>query len=292
MNGDRGPPLESRRGESRDDSALDGIELPPPSHAVSALRRRAGQAATAQAELPEETAIALEFNGISGAVMMATPADLGDFALGFALTEGIVERRDEIYGTEVRAGDRGLTLEIELAQAAFQRMKARRRVLAGRTGCGLCGIDSLEQAIRPLPARFGRGRTIAAAAIARAGHALTSLQPLQRATGATHAAAWCAVDGAVVAVREDVGRHNALDKLIGALARAGTDTENGFVLVTSRASTEMVQKTAVAGATTLVAVSAPTATAVRIAVDCGMTLVGFARGDDFTVYAHPARIVQ
>lgn len=276
MNGDRGPALES---------------LPPPSRAVSALRRRAGHAAPAQAELPEETAVALEFNGISGAVMMATPSDLDDFALGFALTEGIVEGRDEIYGTEVRAGDRGLTLEIELAQAAFQRMKVRRRVLAGRTGCGLCGIDSLEQAIRPLPARFGRGRTIAAAAIARAGQALTSQQPLQQATGATHAAAWCAVDGSVVAVREDVGRHNALDKLIGALARAGTDTENGFVLVTSRASTEMVQKSAVAGATTLVAVSAPTATAVRIAIDCGMTLVGFARGDDFTVYAHAARIV-
>ena len=275
-------------------AALDADDgaLPPASRTVAALRRRAGHALSNEAELPEETAIAFEFNGISGAVMMATPADFDDFALGFALTEGIVDERGEIFGIEARAGERGITLEIELAQAAFNRMKARRRVLAGRTGCGLCGIDSLEQAIRPLPASFGRGKTIAAAAIARANAALLDQQPLSRRTGATHAAAWCRVDGAVTTVREDVGRHNALDKLIGALARAGADTEDGFVLVTSRASTEMVQKTAVAGATTLVAVSAATASAVRIAADIGMTLVGFARGEDFTIYAHPARIVQ
>ncbi|HUN90892.1 MAG TPA: formate dehydrogenase accessory sulfurtransferase FdhD [Burkholderiaceae bacterium] len=265
--------------------------LPPRTQRAALVRRRGATHATAVAELAEETAIALEFNGIAGAVMLATPADLEDFAVGFALTEGIVERASEIYAVEPRVSARGLTLEIDLAAEAFQRMKARRRVLAGRTGCGLCGIDSLEQAIRPLPPRFGRGRTVHAAAFARALRALGPLQPLHAATGASHAVAFCDVNGEVVLLREDVGRHNALDKLVGALARSRTDAENGFILVTSRASTEMVQKAAMARATILVAASAPTAAATRIAAEAGLTLAGFARGDDFNLYAHPERVL-
>jgi len=269
----------------------DDPPLPPRSQALHALRHRAGVDVPATVELPEETAVALEFNGISGAVMLATPGDLEDFALGFALTEGIVVNAAQIFAIEPRVSARGVTLEIELAAEAYARMKNRRRVLAGRTGCGLCGIDSLDEAIRPVPTRFGRGRTVTSGALARAGRELGAAQALQRATGATHAAAWCAADGAVLLVREDVGRHNALDKLVGAITRAALDPEHGFALVTSRASIEMVQKAAMARMTMLVAVSAPTAAAARIAADCGLTLVGFARDDDFTVYAHGERIV-
>jgi len=271
-------------------SLLDDEALPAASRSMRVARRRDGVRETAAVELPEEAAVALEFNGITAAVMLCTPTDLEDFAYGFALTEGIVDAPAAIRAIDPSVSERGITLEISLASESFARLKERRRMMAGRTGCGLCGVDSLEQAIRPLPPLYGRGRTIAAAAIRRAGEALRGRQPLQQATGATHAAAWCTADGSIALVREDVGRHNALDKLVGALARAGTDTAAGFALVTSRASLEMVQKAAFARIPVLAAVSAPTATAVRAAQECGLTLLGFARGDEHTLYAHPERI--
>lgn len=233
-----------------------------------------------------ETPVALVFNGISHAVMMATPSDLEDLAHGFALTEGIVQAPGEIYGCEVSPHPQGIEVQVEIASQRFAGLKERRRSLAGRTGCGLCGVDSLEAIARDLPA-LPRRDAVAASAVARALRELPVLQPLFAATGAAHAAAWCGRDGAVRAVREDVGRHNALDKLIGHLSRSGIDAGDGFVVVTSRASYEMVQKAALFGASLLVAVSAPTSVAVSLASACGMTLAGFAREGRLTLYAHP-----
>ena len=249
----------------------------------------AGSSSAVTAPIASEVPVAFEYNGISHAVMLATPADLHDFAVGFSLSEGIA-RPSQCYGVEVRESPAGITLAIEIASAAFGLLKQRRRTLAGRTGCGICGAESLEQVLRPLPDLSACRLRIAPEALARAHAGLASVQPLQRATGAAHSAAWCGLDGAIVCAREDVGRHNALDKLIGALVRKGFDAGAGFALVTSRASVEMVQKCASAGIAVLAAVSAPTALAVQVAEGCGQTLVGFARGPTFSVYAHGERI--
>lgn len=236
--------------------------------------------------LIEETPVALVYNGISHAVMLATPNDLEDFAYGFSLTEGIVARRQDVYGMDIVPVGNGVEVRIELAAERFAQLRHRRRTLAGRTGCGLCGVDSLAAALRPVAAlehRFGLSR----AALARALDELGQEQSLHRLTGGAHAAAWVSASGQVQLVREDVGRHNALDKLIGAQLRWGNDPRAGFVLVTSRASYEMVHKTAAAGIACLVAVSAPTAHALRLAENAGLTLVGFARGRRCTAYTFP-----
>lgn len=248
-----------------------------------------GQALPAQDVVIAEVPVALVFNGVSHAVMMATPADLEDFALGFALTEGIIESAHEIYDCEVQERPQGVEVQLEISAQRFAGLKERRRNLAGRTGCGLCGVDSLDAVardLRPLPARSA----VAASAVARALGELPTRQPLFTATGAAHAAAWCDRDGALRCVREDVGRHNALDKLIGHLVRTQADAGDGFCVVTSRASYEMVQKTVAFGAGLLVAVSAPTSRAVALATQYGMGLAGFARGRQLTVYAHPDRL--
>ena len=237
-----------------------------------------------------ETPVALSYNGLSHVVMMLTPADLEDFALGFSLSEGIVERPAQIYALETLAHAGGLEVAITLGNERFQHLKDRRRNLAGRTGCGLCGAESLEQAVRPVPP-VACDTAIAPAAIQRALAALDRWQPLQRATGAAHGAAWCDGDGTIRLAREDVGRHNALDKLIGALARSGEPRGGGFALVSSRASYEMVAKAAHAGIGILVAVSAPTAFAVRLAVEAGVTLVAFARAGRLSVYTRPERLL-
>jgi FdhD protein len=249
----------------------------------------AGASAAATAEVASEVPIAFEYNGISHAVMLATPADLHDFAIGFSLSEGIA-RPSQCYGVEVRDGTAGVTLAIEIASSAFALLKQHRRTLAGRTGCGICGAESLEQVLRPLPDLSQVPLRIGPAALVRAYDGLAGAQPLQRRTGAAHGAVWCGLDGSIVCAREDVGRHNALDKLIGALVRDGFETRAGFALVTSRASVEMVQKSAVAGIAVLAAVSAPTALAVQVADNCGQTLIGFARGENFSVYTHGGRI--
>lgn len=257
---------------------------------ASIMRVRGACAEPATAQIAQEVPVAFEYNGVAHAVMLATPGDLEDFALGFSLSEGIIDAASDLYGVEVRAAASGITLALEVAAGAFVRLKEKRRTLAGRTGCGICGAESLAQVLRPLPPLAARGPRIDAAALARAHAQLAAAQPLQRATGATHGAVWCTPDGRVAAAREDVGRHNALDKLIGALARARVDTGSGFALITSRASVEMVQKSATAGVALLAAVSAPTALAVRSADECGQTLIGFARGADFSIYTHPQRV--
>ena len=265
--------------------AAGGVAVPLP-----VVRWHGGAGAATRSEVACEVPIAFEYNGISHAVMLATPDDRPDFALGFTLSEGIAARA-EFYGAEPRAGANGITLAIDIAAAAFTRLKSRRRTLAGRTGCGICGTESLDQVLRPLPDLSACAIRVTAAALARTHAALHDHQPLQRATGAAHGAVWSSLDGAIVLAREDVGRHNALDKLIGALTAARIDTAAGFALVTSRASVEMVQKAATAGIAVLAAVSAPTALGVRVASDCGQTLIGFARGADFSVYSHPQRVV-
>jgi formate dehydrogenase accessory protein FdhD len=239
--------------------------------------------------IADETPVALVYNGISHVVMMMTPADLEDFAVGFSLSEGIIERATELRDIEVHAREHGLELAITLPPARESVLKEMRRNLTGRTGCGLCGAESLEQAIRAV-APVPRGLVIEARAIDAAVAALPRSQPLAQATGGTHGAAWCARDGSILAAREDVGRHNALDKLIGALARAGTALDEGFALVSSRASYEMVTKAARAGVQLLAAVSAPTTLAVRLAEEAGLSLVAFARPGRLSIYSAADRI--
>lgn len=237
----------------------------------------------------EEVAVALVYNGLSHAVMMATPRDLEDLARGFSFTEGIVEDASQIYDIEAEPAGRGIEVRLEIAGSRMAALRERRRNLAGRTGCGLCGVESLEAALRPAPAVAPQA-PVSRAAIERAMAALPAAQRLNRENGATHAAGWATADGTLVAVREDVGRHNALDKLVGALARSGEAQPGGFVVVTSRCSYEMVQKAAVLGAAAIAAVSAPTSLAIETAEEAGLALVAFVRDGRLTVYAHPDRI--
>lgn len=266
------------------------------------VRRLGTEAARDEsAGLAEEVPVALVYNGISHAVMLASPQDLEDFALGFSLSEGIIDRADDLLDCETTPSDlsvseslagvpeQGISLELKVTLRCFMRLKERRRTLAGRTGCGLCGTESLAEAIRPVR-REVAPVVVAAAALARAMAEMPARQTLSQATSATHAAAWCGLDGAVRLVREDVGRHNALDKLIGAMALAEVDPADGFIAVTSRASYEMVYKTASAGVGLLAAVSAPTGLAVRTAESAGLVLAGFVRGERATVYTHPERV--
>jgi FdhD protein len=223
--------------------------------------------------------------------MMATPADFKDFAVGLSLTERIVESADDISEFDIVSSDVGIELRMWIPAARMTPYSARRRHLAGPTGCGLCGVDSLEEAARP-PLQVGGGIHVSPEDISAAMEALAPTQVLNRATRAVHAAAFWQPDKGLVAVREDVGRHNALDKLVGALARRRIGGPAGMVLLTSRVSVEMVQKTAVLGASILVAVSAPTALAVRAAEACGITLVAIARGADFEIFTHARRIAR
>jgi FdhD protein len=253
---------------------------------AAVLRLRAGVGTPADDWLAEEMPVAFEFNGIAHAVMLASPADLEDFAIGFALCEGIVDALADLHDVEVESGAAGITLRIDIAARCFARLKERRRSLTGRTGCGLCGAESLERALPVLPRVAAAPARLGAGAVSRAVASLRAAQELGSATGATHAAAWCDAAGALGLLREDVGRHNALDKLVGALARGGVAAASGFIAVTSRASIEMVHKAAVAGVPLLAAVSAPTALAVECAQAAGLALAGFARGRDMVVYAH------
>ena len=235
----------------------------------------------------EETPVTFAYNGVSHAVMMASPTDLEDFAVGFSLTEGLVPTLAAMRSISVVRYDKGIELQIETSAAVAT--DARRRRLSGRSGCGICGMADVEAVLRALPLVHS-GACFSVAAISRAIRELAAQQPLNDATGAVHAAGWADAHGAVTLVREDVGRHNALDKLVGAMARTATDPRDGFVVLTSRGSFELVQKVAVLGAPLIATVSAPTGLAVQIATDTGITLAGFARDGRVTVYAHPERV--
>jgi len=249
---------------------------------------KSGQLSQLEDVVAEEVPVALIYNGISHAVMLATPRDLEDFALGFSLAEGILSQPKELYSIDVVNQSKGIELRMEIATERFHQLKEKRRSMTGRTGCGLCGAESLAQALR-LPGLVIQAQQIfSSAAILKALAEADKKQHLQAETGATHASFWVSSEGDIEMAREDVGRHNALDKLLGAKAKA--DNKNGFVLTTSRASYEMVQKSAVAGVAMLVAISAPTGLAIRMAEQCGITLVGFARPEQYVVYTHPQRI--
>lgn len=265
--------------------------MQPPFLRVPRTLWRAEGASAGERAIPEEVAVALTYDGSTQAVMMATPADLEDFAMGFSLSEGIVDRLSEIERFEAVEQEIGVELRMWLAASRGEALAQRRRYMAGPTGCGLCGIDSLSEAMRSLPAVSATVR-FSASDIRSALAALSPLQVLNRETHSMHAAAFAVPGEGVVALREDVGRHNALDKLCGALAREGVDASSGMVLLTSRVSVEMVQKTAMIGAPLIVAVSAPTALAVRTAEAAGITLVAIARGDGFEVFTHPDRIAE
>lgn len=257
---------------------------------VSVLRCRDGLLAESQDVLAVEVPVALEYNGISHVVMLASPADLEDFALGFSLTEGIIADTSEFYGCEIEQRPDGRLVHIEIASERFMKLKERRRNMTGRTGCGLCGTEALDQVTRWVEPVAHR-HPVSAVAMSAGMRAMHALQPLQQQSGATHAAAWMNDAGEVVCVREDVGRHNALDKLIGALAERRTDFSRGSVLITSRASYEMVQKAAIMGVGAIAAISAPTSFAVQLAEQAGVTLVGFMRDASYVVYAHAERLM-
>ncbi len=240
--------------------------------------------------LPEETPIALVFDGTTAAVMMATPDDIADFALGFALTEGFISAPSDVAEFEIVPHEQGIEARFWLKGERAEAVKARRRNMLGPVGCGLCGIDSLEQAIRSLPVLAQGQSAISQCDVARATDALCAHQPLHDLTRAVHAAGFMRPGGQIALAREDVGRHNALDKLIGAMAHQGIDPREGAIVLTSRVSVEMVQKTVIAGCPVLIAVSAPTAHALRLAERAGLALAAFARDGRFDVYSHAKRI--
>ena len=267
-------------------------DLPPPVVRLSRAGWREGRLRDeAERATPAETPIALVYDGSTQAVMMASPTDVEDFAYGFSLTEGIVESLAEIESLEVIDQGVGLEARMWLAKDPSRELGRRRRNLAGPTGCGLCGIDSLEQAVKPARVVDAAG-VFTAADIHAALEALSRAQSLNFETRAVHGAGFYRPGQGLIAVREDVGRHNALDKLAGRLARENEEASTGFIVLTSRVSVEMIQKAAVIGAGLVVAVSAPTALGVRLAQEAGITLAAIARGDGFEVFTHPHRIIE
>lgn len=241
--------------------------------------------------IAEEVPVAFVYNDAPFAVMMATPADLSDFATGFSVSEGIVERAADVHVDRIEHLLEGIELRLSIPPDRARALERRRRSLSGRSGCGICGSELLEAALR-VPPPLENEQRVPARSLRRALHELREAQAINILTGATHAAGWASLDGALQLVREDVGRHNALDKLIGAMAAAGAAPDAGFLVVTSRASYEMAMKAASAGIALMAAISAPTALAISLAERTGLTLVGFARDDGHAVYTHPRRLVH
>jgi FdhD protein len=273
-------------------SVLTNSTSAPTSAEVPVTRWKNGQLTRTTDFVTEEVPVALVYHGVPHVVMLASPADLEDYAVGFTVSEGLANP-GEIQSVEVVRAAESIEVRIGIAGERFSELLRRRRNLTGRSGCGLCGAETVEEAIRP-PVQVAQGLTVMSADMHAALVQLESLQPINARTGSIHAAAWVlpgqGVNKGIQFVREDVGRHNALDKVIGALVRSGTDVASGYAVITSRASFEMVQKAAAAGITFMVAVSAPTALAIRMAEQTGLTLVGFARRDQHVVYAHPERL--
>ncbi|QTL04490.1 formate dehydrogenase accessory sulfurtransferase FdhD [Aquabacter sp. L1I39] len=264
-------------------------DFPEPSRRVSRSAWRNGVVSEGERAVPEETPVALTYNGTTQAVMMASPQDIADFALGFSLTESIIAQADDILSLDVIAVEDGIEARMWIAEEKMRVLSARRRHLAGPTGCGLCGVESLAEAIRPAAhvetqARLTPGELLAAMAL------LSPAQALNRETRAVHAAGYFEPERGLLAVCEDVGRHNALDKLVGKVAHLQASPSRGLLLLTSRVSIEMVQKAAVLGVGVIAAVSAPTSLAVRTAERAGITLCAIVRDDGFEVFTHPERI--
>ena len=270
------------------DHPLFGLGYAEPLVRRSFLRISDGAESDDSATVAEETPVALIYNGWPHVVMMCTPADVEDFAYGFTVTEEIAAL-GEIERVQAVRSSQGIEVEVVVPAAAAEALRGRGRALVGRTGCGLCGVTTIDDALRP-------GRTvapraaIAPAALFRAGEELPGWQRYNEGTGAVHAAGWASVEGRIVLAREDVGRHNALDKLVGAMLRSGVDPAEGFAIVTSRASYELVQKCAVAGISLLAAISRPTGLAIRMAESAGITLAALLRGRSVNVYSHAERL--
>ena len=261
----------------------------PPVVSVTIDRWRAGHLEHAHDEVADERPVQFRYKGVAHVVMLATPADLEDLAVGFTLSEAIVNAPDEIRSVALKTDGEALEVDLDIAPGRFAALLQRHRNLTGRTGCGMCGAETLADAIREPPA-IGAGLVVSSAELQAALAALAPRQVLNARTGSIPAAAWVVPGAGVTLLREDVGRHNALDKLIGALVRRGEDLKRGYVIVTSRASYEIVQKAATVGIQAVVAVSAPTAFAIRSAEAFGLTLVGFARPDRHVIYAHGERL--
>lgn len=260
-----------------------------PLNTVECMKVKSGSASVSTRVLPEEIPVALVYDGSTHAVMMATPQDLEDFAVGFSLSEGQIESISEIASLDVVEQGAGIELRMWMSPGAGHRLAVRRRAMLGPTGCGICGVESLEQAL-PALTPVQSDLTVSAVQIEAAMASMAPAQRLNAEARALHAAGFWTLEKGLVALREDVGRHNALDKLAGAMARSGTSAADGILVMTSRISIELVQKAAVMRAAVLVAVSAPTALAVRTAEAAGITLVGIARDDSFEVFTHPERI--
>ena len=266
--------------------------------AVRVWRQRESSDSTDSAidKLATETAVALVYNGVSHAVMMASPMNLEEFALGFSLSEGIVNSAEDIYEIQVEYLEQGIEVLLTISSQCFINLKNKRRNLSGRTGCGLCGVESLQQIRLPVPA-VELDFAISSLAVNRATKAFSDHQPLQALTGAVHGAAWCNIEGELLQVREDVGRHNALDKLIGFLCQEklvnppGLVGQAGFLLISSRASYEILQKSAMVNIGIVVAISAATSLAIDIANQAGITLIGFSRDNRHTAYTNSQRLL-
>jgi FdhD protein len=259
---------------------------------VTRVAYRGGAFVSDERSVPSEVPVAFSYGGTTHAVMMATPDDLIDFAYGFSLTEGIVASRDDIADVDLVEGEQGIDVQIALRDETASALKDRRRQMAGPVGCGMCGIESIEQAIRKVPFVGNSPLVLKPKQIIESVAQLQGRQPLNRETRAVHAAAFYRPGLGIIAVREDVGRHNALDKLAGSVLRDGRSGEDGAVVVTSRVSVEMVQKTAILGSRFIIAISAPSDLAIRTADEAGMTLVALVRGEEFDLYTHADRVDQ
>ncbi len=265
--------------------------LPPPARRMVRLQMRGGVLSEGTRIVPEEVPVALTYNGTTHAVMMASPLDIEAFALGFSLTEGIIGSAADILSCESLAMPEGIEARMWIAEERMSRLSSRRRALAGPTGCGLCGVESLTEAVKP--AAFVQADTcFSPDVVAEAMALLSPHQKLGDATRAVHAAAYFEPGSGILAVAEDVGRHNALDKLVGMAAQAGLEPARGLLLLTSRVSIEMVQKAAVLGVGLIAAVSAPTSLAIRTAEAAGITLCAVVRADGFEIFTHPGRVIS
>jgi FdhD protein len=275
----------------RDPMGLYRLGYAGPLLEADAVRWERGVWAAQHEQIVEETPVAIVYNRIPHVVMMATPTDLEDFALGFSLTEELIETADDLRHLEISRYSRGVEIQATVAERCVATISERTRRLTGRTGCGICGADSVDAVLKRIHP-VERDVTISVPAVQRALDSLAANQPLNTASGAVHAAGWAQLAGTLSILREDVGRHNALDKLVGAATAARVAPAAGFIVVTSRASFEMVQKATVLGAPLLAAISGPTGLAVRVAQQAGLTLVGFARKGRLTVYTHPERLIS